>query len=138
MNAYPSPGRILYRGVYTGVNSQPEPVWTSMRHAQPLITNGQFSMPEAIDDASQWRIRIKFATAPTTATTLQFSDDPSFTTNITFTTIPPNATDTLAFFSTAQNVAYNAIMRVSNTSDATINEVRVQKIVTGGGNAKGV
>jgi len=133
MNAYPSPGRILPRGVYTGLNSQPEPVWVTGRRAQPIITNGQFSMPEAIDDAAQWRLRIKFATAPTTATTIQFSDDPTFTANVTFTTIPPNATDTLAFFSTAQDVAYNAIMRVSNTSDASISEVRVQKIVTGNG-----
>ncbi len=83
-NAYPSPGRILPRGVYTGLNGQPEPVWVTGRQAQPIITNGQFSMPEPIDDAIQWRLRIKFATAPTTATTIQFASDPTFADVITF------------------------------------------------------
>ncbi len=128
-NAYPSPGRILPRGVYTGLNGQPEPVWVTGRQAQPIITNGQFSMPEPIDDAIQWRLRIKFATAPTTATTIQFASDPTFADVITFTTIPASGSDTLAFFSTAQDVAYNGIMRISNTSDATINEIRVNKRV---------
>lgn len=127
-NAYPSPGKPLYRGIYTGLNNQPEPIWTAPRTAQPIITNGQFSIPEPVDDALQWRVRIKYATAPTTDTTIEFSDDPTFTTKISFVTLAPSGTDTLDFFSTAQDVAYNAIMRINNTSDATISNAYVQKI----------
>ncbi len=87
-----------------------------------------------IDDAGQaFSLVIKYATAPTTTTTIEIATDPTFADAQTLDTVPA-ATSKANFWTSAEGVHYQGFIRVKNTSDAIISEVRGQKIVnsTGG------
>ncbi len=131
--AYSSPGILLPRATYPGGSAYPEPVWASMRVYTKTLTNGQYSMPMAIDDAEVFSLVIKYATAPTTTTTIEIATDPSFADAQTLDTIAAN-TSTASFWSSAERVHYSGFIRVKNTSDATISQINGQKEVntTGG------
>lgn len=117
----------MYLGDYS-VSGRPEPVWLSMRQADPEIPDGDYSLPEPVDDAQQLRYRIKFAGVPATPVTIEIASDPTFSDAIVLDTIAPSGTDTLYFWTSDQNVILNGITRINNTSGETIEEVRVNKL----------
>lgn len=118
--AYPSPGRALTLADYT--KTPVEPVWLSMRTPDPEIPDQSYSMWESLDQFQQFRLRINYDSAPSGDTVIQIASDPSFSDVVTLDTIPTSA-DTVAFWSSAENVAYNGMLRIFNDSGETITGV---------------
>jgi len=117
------PGRPLYECKYSGstvINSQPQVTY-------PLtgtLTSNQYSEPYPLTAGRQGIVIIEFASAPGTATTIEFASDPTFA-KFDSTTIPAQTT-TRAEWQSPNTLA--SIIRVKNTSDVNITKVLANQL----------
>lgn len=118
---YPGVGRPLYLATYP--SGQPSTItWP----ATAAIPNGSLSEAEPIADAMVVQITVTYASAPGSATTVQYSADPLFTLTTNFpSTLLPATADRVSVCSIT--VAYNGFIRISNTSGVTISSISLQK-----------
>lgn len=123
--AYPAPGRLLSQATYSG-SAPPLITYPSMRHAQPIIAANEYSDCEPVDAGQTFRLQVRYNAAPGAVTTIEFASTPTFADVFTLDTIPAGA-DTLAIWTTAQDVQYSGFIRIKNTSTAQINAVYVQQ-----------
>ena len=126
MNAYPGAGRILYLS-YDPAGWPAGNAEVVVQPPDPVIPNASYSDSEAVSDAQSVTIRVEYNAAPGAVTTIQCGSNPRLSDAFTLDTIPLSATDTVAFWTTQEQL--NGFIRVKNTSTAQINKVTVQKQV---------
>ena len=122
MFAYPGSGRTLTLSTGTSTTAG-SPTSTV------AIPNGSYSDIEPISDSMKTQISVKYASAPGSATTVQFSVDNTFATPTNFpATLLPASSDTNSVCSITE--AYNGFIRLFNNSGVTITVAKVQKQVS--------
>ena len=123
MWAYPSTGRPLYLSTYSGGTKTSQLTFP----VNPIIATNALSDSEPISDAIKVTLNITYDGAPGAATTIEFDNEPTFSSPITLTTIPAGA-DVVAALTITE--PYNGFIRVSNTSTEQINSVVVNKQIS--------
>jgi hypothetical protein len=119
--AYPGAGRQLYVATYA--TDKPAQVTYPL---DASIADTELSDSEPMNDAFATTITINYSATSTDVTTIQYDSEPTFTNPITLDTLPAS-TDRVGVWTTQERLP--GFIRISNTSDVTIDSAFVQKQV---------
>lgn len=121
---YPGKGVQLY---LASSNPQ-EPVWLSMRNADPVIPDDDYSIGKAVNAGLTTSISVLFDVAPTTdAFDVLYAISPDFTDEYILQSVAAAASQTLYTWATNGLIELDGFIRIQNKGTADINEAYLQQ-----------